>query len=741
MTEQPPRTDRPGRRRRTALASLAAACLAVLAWAAPALAAPGEYEYILCANPDTGQPAAPADKAFPEGVQMTRVAHPNQQGLSLVQRCGTAASPATGMVITPLGTYTLPQNAVTEFTFTLPADLEFRGASLWLRTQTRGGMLAVVSRTASDWIYALPHYYVCEEPGWGCTGTGDPWSPFSPANRFEVGSGHDGMPNGFKWYLACSWWTCDVSDATTVFQLFGGKVRIGDNGTPTGAVGVGGLAADEVLRGVEELTFTAADAQSGVYRFRLIVDGEPRPWQLVDPASASCRDMSPQTGHDYEFNRIRPCPMSVAATASLDTRTVAEGTHRFRLQVEDASGRAITLLDREALVDNVQPPAAVTPPSVSGVPRRGNNLVASGGTWDNGGAPGEPDIAYRWERCHRDGHACAAIDGATAPVYTVGDADLNRRLRVVAIARNGEGTTEAASALTEVVTREDGTLPPDNNGRDDDGDGEVDEPGEEPPPPPPPGSGALDPEPTPGGRTPTGADARPGGGSGPSGGGTSASAASQSVLNGTGASPQARLSAGFSDGRTRATLAYGRTITVRGRLVDDAGRPIQDAIVEVLETPARSGARAAAGRSAVTAADGSFVHRADGRAGSRTLTFLYRYERGGPVVARADLRLTVRAGVTLSVSLKGSVARYSGRVRAGFLPRGGKLVILQGRAKGGSWQTFASRRASRNGVFTGRYRLKVRRPGKQLQFRARVLTESGWNFASATSKTVTRRVR
>ena len=44
------------------------------------------------------------------------------------------------------------------------------------------------------------------------------------------------------------------------------------------------------------------------------------------------------------------------------------------------------------------------------------------------------------------------------------------------------------------------------------------------------------------------------------------------------------------------------------------------------------------------------------------------------------------------------------------MPRGGKLVIVQGRAKGGSWQTFASRRAGKSGAFKGRYRLKVRAP-------------------------------
>jgi hypothetical protein len=95
----------------------------------------------------------------------------------------------------------------------------------------------------------------------------------------------------------------------------------------------------------------------------------------------------------------------------------------------------------------------------------------------------------------------------------------------------------------------------------------------------------------------------------------------------------------------------------------------------------------------------------------------------------------------MSVKLRGSVASYRGQVLAGAMPKSGKLVIVQGRAKGGSWQTFASRRAGKGGVFKGRYRLKVRRPGRKLQFRVRVLAESGWNYTGVTSKPVTRTVR
>jgi hypothetical protein len=213
------------------------------------------------------------------------------------------------------------------------------------------------------------------------------------------------------------------------------------------------------------------------------------------------------------------------------------------------------------------------------------------------------------------------------------------------------------------------------------------------------------------------------------------------VPNGEGASPNAKLTVAFVKAGAKGTVAYGRTLVAVGKLVDPSGRPIRAAIVDVTETPALKGAKAASGAPAVTGDDGSFRYTATSSAGTRSLTFSYRFQRQGAVVAQADLALTVKAGVKLAVKLKGIVASYTGRVLAGAMPKGGKLVIVQGRAKGGSWQTFASRRASKAGAFKGKYRLKVRRPGKKLQFRVRVISESGWNYAAVTSKAVTRTVK
>jgi hypothetical protein len=101
----------------------------------------------------------------------------------------------------------------------------------------------------------------------------------------------------------------------------------------------------------------------------------------------------------------------------------------------------------------------------------------------------------------------------------------------------------------------------------------------------------------------------------------------------------------------------------------------------------------------------------------------------------------VRAASTLAITLRGITVTYAGRVIARPLPRSGKKIFIQGRAKGGVWQRFATRRTAASGRFAGRYRLRVRRPGVKLQFRVEVPRERGYPYVAHTGSPVTRTVR
>ena len=191
--------------------------------------------------------------------------------------------------------------------------------------------------------------------------------------------------------------------------------------------------------------------------------------------------------------------------------------------------------------------------------------------------------------------------------------------------------------------------------------------------------------------------------------------------------------------RSTLTVPYGRRVTVRGRLAQGSV-PVVAGAVEVLERLDRSGAREVLRTRVKTRADGTFSTALVTRRPSRTVRLAYRPREGGQVVSR-PLRLRVRAASRLSVSLRGRVLRFSGRVLSQPVPRRGKQVVMEGRAPGSAWTAFKTLRTRRSGGFAGTYRLRARRPGVLLKIRAVVPSEPGYGYVSSRSKAVAVRVR
>jgi hypothetical protein len=215
------------------------------------------------------------------------------------------------------------------------------------------------------------------------------------------------------------------------------------------------------------------------------------------------------------------------------------------------------------------------------------------------------------------------------------------------------------------------------------------------------------------------------------------------VVNGANATSQNRLAARFlSTRRSTATTRYGRSVIVSGRLTNSGGYGIAKANVEVLERRSMAGKKTIRATRISTRSDGKFRYRVSSRGPSRSIRLQYRTKvDNADDVATRTLTLRVRAASSLRVTLNGVNVRYGGKVSSTPLPRGGKLVLIQGRVVGGTWQTFATRRTSRRGRFSGRYRLRVHRPGVRLQFRVRVPTEAGYPYAAGSGRALTRRVR
>ena len=187
------------------------------------------------------------------------------------------------------------------------------------------------------------------------------------------------------------------------------------------------------------------------------------------------------------------------------------------------------------------------------------------------------------------------------------------------------------------------------------------------------------------------------------------------------------------------TASYSGRPKVTGRLRDADGRPVAKAPLTVVEKGAGRPVHIAP--IGLTGVDGKFAFRLKRRGGSRTVTVQYQSADGGKPLMSAPLRLKVRAAASLTVALSGIRVRYQGRVVSHGIPARGVVVQMQGRRRGGVWQPFASRRVRQSGRFAGSYRLRVRRPGVTLQFRAIVTEARGYPYEAGTSATVTRRVR
>ncbi len=210
--------------------------------------------------------------------------------------------------------------------------------------------------------------------------------------------------------------------------------------------------------------------------------------------------------------------------------------------------------------------------------------------------------------------------------------------------------------------------------------------------------------------------------------------------NGTNASAHATLAAGWEAARgARLVSAYGRAQTIAGRLTGAGGAPIGAAQVQVTSTPDYAGARTAAIASVLTGADGRFALRLPAGSSSRTLRFAYSAAFDSPPVATRTLTLSVRAGVTLSVAPRtasvGRSIRFSGRLRGGPVPSGGKLLVLEARSPGGAWLEFDVIRSDARGRFHAGYRFKFPGPA-DYQFRVLCEAEADYPFATGSSNVV-----
>lgn len=219
----------------------------------------------------------------------------------------------------------------------------------------------------------------------------------------------------------------------------------------------------------------------------------------------------------------------------------------------------------------------------------------------------------------------------------------------------------------------------------------------------------------------------------------SASAPAASALKGA---PAANLTVRFAHTkRSSRVIAFGRKVTIRGRLSDAEKSGIGGARIDVMQRTRVAGSHERRVGRIKTRSNGRFSYRRSMRGATRTLRLEYLPPGAGSATKSRKLRVRVRSAARLHVSLRGRIVRFRGRIVSRPLPRHGKRVRLQGKAPGYAWSTFARKRTDRHGRFAGRYRLPVRRPGVRIAIRAFVPSERGYSYLSYRGRAKRLRVR
>ncbi|HEY2328026.1 MAG TPA: hypothetical protein VGH52_11140 [Gaiellaceae bacterium] len=94
-------------------------------------------------------------------------------------------------------------------------------------------------------------------------------------------------------------------------------------------------------------------------------------------------------------------------------------------------------------------PNNTQPPSISGTAQQGQTLTGDHGTW-SGTTP--ITYSYQWMRCDKNGNSCNGISKANSKLYDVVSQDVGNTIRFRVTGKNSDGSTNAISGPTAVVT-------------------------------------------------------------------------------------------------------------------------------------------------------------------------------------------------------------------------------------------------------------------------------------------------
>lgn len=326
---------------------------------------------------------------------------------------------------------------------------------------------------------------------------------------------------------------------------------------------------------------------------------------------------------------------------------------------------------------------------------------------------------YQWYRCYdSQGDYCDAIAGATTTDYTTQTPDYGMKVQFCTTVPRGD---TRCSPLTRIVMNK--HVDTDADGTPDYQDACATTAGPDNGCPPAPVAPS---------------DSKPDSSSSAQAPGPAATGSDRGAPNGTNATDQAAVTALIAKRTLTAKAAYGRKITVSGRLAAPDGRPIGGALLVVQAQPRIPGTAFADIATVRTASDGSYVYVAPAGP-SRMLRIAYRaFANDSWYADSTDVELVIASALTLKATpttvRNHKAAVFTGRVQGSPIPARGVLVDLQVWFHG-KWRTFATPRTNSKGVFRFKYRFT--QGAAKWRFRARNRADSTYPYELAYSRKLT----
>lgn len=434
-------------------------------------------------------------------------------------------------------------------------------------------------------------------------------------------------------------------------------IELNDGSTPQGASFSGTLLAAPAT-GTADLNFTASEGAPGpgIYTVTVSVDGHTLSATTPNTNGGKCASIGRDANGVPEYTAQQPCPLSEQVNIPINTTGLRDGHHELAVSVADAAGVTATVYDGAITTQNApvnsSAPTIIAPSQVF----VGAALSTHPGAWSAPSGAGSITYGYQWEDCDAQGNNCTAVSGAQSASFTPAPSDVGHALRLLVSAGDNDGSVSATSAATGAVLSSQGSL------------------------------GAL-----------------PGPGTGPAG--LSVATNGVGTPNGTAASETAQLHLGVRHKIARA-FAHSAFRAI-GRLLDEQGRPVGSATLEVLaETAGTSSARVLTHTK--TRADGTFSARVPAGP-SRRIEVAYRAFSGDVnYAAQAKIEESVGAGIQLNVtpsrtSADGTIL-LTGKVQ-GPIPSQGVIVDLLVHYLG-HWEPFRTPRTDAAGQFEVAYQFQ-----------------------------------